>query len=127
MQENTPNKNHDRNEDEDSTSTATSAPTYALEETDNASSVMWWSTSNAMTMSTCVLVFSILTIVVYIKFFSTDNDKEKLSDNFIVILVILLSVFIVVAGYDKDQITPLIGLFGTIVGYILGKRSNSKT
>jgi hypothetical protein len=36
-------------------------------------------------------------------------------------LVIAGTVFLIVAGFDSEQIAPAIGLFGTIAGYILGR------
>jgi hypothetical protein len=43
------------------------------------------------------------------------------------IIVVTASLFLIVTGYDKDQITPVIGLLGTIVGFIFGSNINSKT
>lgn len=40
-----------------------------------------------------------------------------------VILIIGLSSFLLVAGYSDEQLTPIVGLFGAIVGYLLGKDS----
>ena len=37
------------------------------------------------------------------------------------ILIIVAAVFLVVAGYTEEQIAPVIGLLGTIAGYILGR------
>ena len=42
------------------------------------------------------------------------------------VLVLILAVILIVAGYSNDQITPVIGLLGTIVGYLLGKESASE-
>jgi hypothetical protein len=38
-----------------------------------------------------------------------------------VLLVIGLSAGLLVVGYSHEQVTPIIGLFGAIVGYLLGK------
>ena len=43
------------------------------------------------------------------------------------ILVVTAALFLIVTGYDKDQITPIIGLLGTIVGFIFGSNLSSKT
>jgi uncharacterized membrane protein len=39
------------------------------------------------------------------------------------ILIIMLAVFLVVAGYTDTQIAPVMGLLGTIAGYLLGKET----
>jgi hypothetical protein len=36
-------------------------------------------------------------------------------------LVVVSGVFLITAGYSQDQIAPMIGLLGTIAGYLLGK------
>jgi hypothetical protein len=35
-------------------------------------------------------------------------------------LILTASLFLIVAGYSQDQITPVIGLLGTIAGFIFG-------
>jgi glucose dehydrogenase len=39
---------------------------------------------------------------------------------FMLVLIVSLSSFLVVVGYDQSQLTPVIGLFGAICGYLLG-------
>lgn len=39
--------------------------------------------------------------------------------------IICIATFLVIAGYSETQIAPIIGLFGTVIGYILGKTSSS--
>ncbi len=41
-------------------------------------------------------------------------------------LAVIAGVFLVTAGYSQQQIAPMIGLLGTIVGYLLGQRSEAK-
>jgi hypothetical protein len=41
-------------------------------------------------------------------------------------LVVTAGLFLIPASYSNDQIAPLIGLLGTIVGYLLGKSSEEK-
>lgn len=36
-------------------------------------------------------------------------------------LVVVTGVFLITAGYSENQIAPMIGLLGTIAGYLLGK------
>ena len=42
------------------------------------------------------------------------------------IVVIIASIFLITAGYDSDQITPVIGLLGTIVGYLLSSKEKEQ-
>jgi hypothetical protein len=41
----------------------------------------------------------------------------------VVTLIIVVSLALVAAGYGRDQITPVLALFGSIVGYLLGTAS----
>jgi cytochrome bd-type quinol oxidase subunit 2 len=36
-------------------------------------------------------------------------------------LLIVAGLFLITAGYSQQQITPIVGLLGTIAGYLLGK------
>ncbi len=42
-------------------------------------------------------------------------------------LVITCSLFLIVSGYTQEQIGPVIGLFGTIAGYVLGRGEQRKS
>lgn len=41
-------------------------------------------------------------------------------------LIIIGTLFAITAGFDSNQIAPAMGLFGTIAGYLLGKRAPLK-
>lgn len=43
----------------------------------------------------------------------------------VVLVIIVSSLFLVTGGYGNSQITPIIGLLGTLAGYILGRGKNS--
>ena len=36
-------------------------------------------------------------------------------------LVITAGLFLIVAGYSQEQVAPMMGILGTVVGYLLGK------
>lgn len=81
-----------------------------------------------LSLSILVLVFASLLIfgILYI------HHKSKVALNTFAfqivgtIIVIAASLFLVVTGYDKDQITPIIGLLGTIIGFIFGSNANAQ-
>lgn len=81
----------------------------------------WWSTTNAMTMSTTVLVFGFLTLALAAYVIRKGHPWEAVLKIFGMVLIIVLTVFLIVAGYDDKQIAPAVGLLGTIAGYLLGK------
>jgi hypothetical protein len=48
---------------------------------------------------------------------------EDVTRPIIVVTIIMGTLILVTAGYSNEQIAPAFGLFGTIVGYILGRLS----
>ncbi len=64
------------------------------------------------------------TVIVLIEFILLRNRNAPAEDIlkvFAVTLVIIGTLFAIVAGFDSRQIAPAMGLFGTIAGYILGR------
>lgn len=41
-----------------------------------------------------------------------------------IVTIIGVSALLLVVGYSNEQLTPIIGLFGAIAGYLLGKESS---
>ena len=56
-----------------------------------------------------------------------EAEFEDVLKVFGTILIVVAAVFLIVAGYSEKQIAPVIGLFGTIVGYILGNHKANAT
>lgn len=83
----------------------------------------WWSVTNAMTISSVVLLFGLLVILLATYLIRSGINTEAVLRIFGTILIIMVSVFLVVAGYTDTQIAPVMGLLGTIVGYLLGKET----
>jgi len=79
----------------------------------------WWSTNNAMTMSASVLLFGALIMLVLLYHIKTCDITDHESRIFIIVLVVVSAMFLVVSGYSDSQIAPVIGLLGTITGYVL--------
>lgn len=97
----------------ESTSTVTAVPEST-----------WWSTTNAMTISTTVLAFGVIVILTIAYLIQRGRDPDQLLKIFGTTLIVVMAVFLVVAGYSDQQISPVIGLMGTIAGYLLGRSSN---
>lgn len=82
---------------------------------------LWWSNTNAMTMSASVLIFGLLALLLASYVIRKGQSWEAVLKIFGTVLIVVMTVFLIVAGYDDKQIAPAIGLLGTIVGYLLGK------
>ena len=75
---------------------------------------------------TCIIIaFGLIVIVLLLWHFRgvPDRRADDVARAVIVVTVIVGTLILVTAGYSNDQIAPAFGLFGTIVGYILGRLS----
>ena len=83
----------------------------------------WWTTQNAMTISTVVLGFALLVLclMTYLVVKKPSSDGEMILRVFGTVIIIFGALFLVVAGYTETQMGPVMGLLGTIAGYLLGK------
>lgn len=84
----------------------------------------WWTASSAMTISTVTLVFGMLTLCLasYL-LVRVGADSKAVLKVFGLVLIVTMSAFLMVAGYSDQQLTPIIGLLGTLAGYLLGTES----
>jgi hypothetical protein len=81
----------------------------------------WWSVRDAMTISASVLVFGLLIVAVATAKVGKGQSSDSMLRLFGTLTIIIAAVFLVVAGYSDKQIAPVMGLLGTIAGYLLGK------
>ncbi len=81
----------------------------------------WWSTTNAMTISASVLIFGLIICLLAAMLLRQGKSADNVLKTLGTILIIVAALFLVVAGYSDRQISPVIGLLGTIAGYLLGK------
>jgi glycerol uptake facilitator-like aquaporin len=73
---------------------------------------------------TCIiLAFGLITIILLLSHFRSvpNRNIEDVARATTVVIVIVGTLVLVTAGYSNDQIAPAFGLFGTIMGYMLGK------
>jgi hypothetical protein len=87
----------------------------------------WWSVTQAMTISSVVLVFGVFVLLLATYLIRIGKNSEPVLRIFGTILIIVISVFLVVAGYTSNQIAPVMGLLGTIAGYLLGKDAGARS
>lgn len=79
------------------------------------------------TMSLYVLAFGlILSLFAGIIAFKTKGWNREITNIFTVIIIVTAGLFLMTAGYSNQQIAPMYGLLGTIVGYLLGKTRPSE-
>ena len=75
------------------------------------------------------LLFLISSLVFLLLARSVRDDKHspyELLITFGIPFIVVCAVFAVIIAPNKDSITPIIGLLGTVAGYLLGKNDNYK-
>jgi hypothetical protein len=79
----------------------------------------------AMYLSFGVLVFGLMTCILesVVLFKKRDTiEDQSLIRVFGITLIIISGVFLITAGYSVCQIGPMMGLLGTVAGYLLAKQ-----
>jgi hypothetical protein len=85
-------------------------------------------TSFEFWLSLEVLIFGGLVILVeFILLRSRGAKAEEILRVYAVTLIVIGTLFAITAGFDNNQIAPAMGLFGTIAGYLLGRRLPENT
>jgi hypothetical protein len=71
-----------------------------------------------------VLLFGVVVALLeYVILRTRSVSAEDTLRVYAVTLIIVGTLFAITAGFDSTQIAPAMGLFGTIAGYVLGRRS----
>lgn len=56
--------------------------------------------------------------------FRKEASPEEAIRGYAIVLIIVGTMLLICAGYSNDQIAPAMGLFGTIAGYLLGRKGS---
>jgi hypothetical protein len=81
---------------------------------------------NDVYLAYATLGFGLLALVLQLYAMrSIHSSAEDVLRTFSVTLVITLTLFLIASGWDNNKIAPAMGLFGTLVGYVLGRRSST--
>lgn len=76
------------------------------------------------------LVLALTLVMSAVLMWRNSSTTGQILRTFGVILIVGFATVLLVVGYSSEQLTPIIGLFGAIAGYLLGKESsppNSQT
>jgi hypothetical protein len=98
------------------------ASTTTKEEVKSGSHLAAWTPELVCKLSLGIGAFAILSFALVAFLIWQKKNAEQLLRTFGILVIIFAAVFLVVAGYSDTQITPVIGLLGTIAGYLLGRR-----
>lgn len=85
-----------------------------------------WNPELATYLSTSILIFTVIGLVLATTLLWRGNAAPQfVLKVFGVLFIIGLSAFLLVVGYSNAQLTPIVGLFGAIAGYLLGKETGN--
>lgn len=96
-----------------------------VQNVDKKFSTQPWSPELVTTLSVSILIFTSLSLILSTALLWRNNSNGlQILKVFGILAIIGLSTFLLIVAYDKDQLTPIVGLFGAIAGYLLGKDSS---
>ena len=77
-------------------------------------------------MTLLIIAFGLAVLCLYIYAIRGIQSRrpEDVSRAMIVVTVITGSLILITASYSNEQIAPAFGLFGTVIGYMLGRMSS---
>lgn len=83
-----------------------------------------WSPELVTYLATAILIVVVITLALgtFLMWKKSTNGQDVLR-LYGVVIIVGLSALLLVVGFSNDQLTPIVGLFGAIAGYLLGKES----
>lgn len=87
---------------------------------------LWWTADNAMTISSTVLFFGLCVMFMSARALMRGIPAAAVLRLFGMLTIIVMSVFLIVAGYNTEQVAPVVGLLGTLAGYLVGRSASSE-
>jgi uncharacterized protein YjeT (DUF2065 family) len=94
----------------------------------NESDLWRYITSYEFALAVLVLLFGVLVILSASMTLKGKSVTPEQALRFYGVIVILIgTILLIVAGLSNNQIAPAVGLFGTLAGYLLGKNQSSET
>lgn len=81
-----------------------------------------WSQELVQFLSIGVLGFTCVALILAtVLLWRSDASPHHVLRVFGIVSILGFSALLLVIGYDNEQLTPIVGLFGAIAGYLLGK------
>jgi hypothetical protein len=85
-----------------------------------------WSADLVIYLSTSILLIIALALILgSVLMWKRSNSSQDILRLYGVVIIVGLSALLLVVGFSNDQLTPIVGLFGAIAGYLLGKDGKS--
>lgn len=83
-------------------------------------------TDREQLLSFAILIFGVCVLVVqYLLLRSPHRGAYEILQLLSINLIVTGTLFLISAGFDAQQIAPGLGLFGTVAGYVLGRKASA--
>jgi glycerol uptake facilitator-like aquaporin len=78
-------------------------------------------------LTALIVFFGVIVIFSILMFFrgTAEKNGDRVVRALIVVVIVVGTLVLITAGYSNEQVAPAFGLFGTIVGYFLGRLSST--
>lgn len=81
-----------------------------------------WSVELVMFLSAAVLLFIVISLLLSTALlWRRKYEAPEVLKIFGILSIVGLSALLLITGFSNEQLTPIVGLFGAIAGYLLGK------
>lgn len=92
------------------------------------SSFVPYLSSQEFILSFLVILLTIIALsFIYALLRGREVDLDDIMRLFVLVLIIGATLLLIVSGYSEKQIAGAMGLFGAIVGYLLGKMGHGRS
>jgi len=82
--------------------------------------------SQALVIKLAIAIIGLSTVIfllVAVLMWRNNSEPQHILRIFGILTIITFSALLMVVGYSNEQLTPIIGLFGAVAGYLLGRDS----
>jgi hypothetical protein len=106
---------------------ATAAASSAALQT-NYTPMALWTPDLVRFLAVSILIFTFAALLLgSLLLWRSGAEGTQVLRVFGVLSIIGVSALLLVVGYSNDQLTPIVGLFGALAGYLLGKDASPQT
>ena len=77
--------------------------------------------SSQLGLTFIIFVFGLIAMAVFFLLVRLERATPYLMRIYVIIILIFGTLLVVSSAYSTDQIAPVVGFFGTIAGYLLGR------
>lgn len=78
-------------------------------------------------LTVLIFVFGLIALTVFYLILRNDKSTPFVMRMYVIIILVFGTLLIVSSAYTTQQIAPVVGFFGTIAGYLLGRTDRAQS